>query len=752
MSGIQRAENYLDDIVIYGDTEDELVDTLDNVLAALQKGGFRVSLPKISLFKSQLKILGVIVSESGVRADPAKTSAIAAIPPPQTKLQMQKFLGATNYHSDFIQDFSGKISPLLKYVTETTPKTFTLNPAEMAAFQEVKDAVTKQVQLHFIDPTRPIFLECDASYHGYSGWAYQIQKYSKEDLDFLRKKQERLDKMTQGEIDAELNKILDCYIANEPLPTFDPEGSSTEPEIQDANPHLHLQTKDRKKVLEDKEFVYLVEVCFFLSRKWSKDQALAWSSLMKELTAILISVESRADLLASALYLLVVTDCAASVYLYDQSTSNSIMSRYLARLNSYPFKVLVRHKAGKYLTVADSLSRIWTVTNSKNPDKVSHLSGILVRVPFKPGSIVTVQDIIEQIEQARLPLVMSSSNPTISKASQTTKTEDGQILDPNEDMEYLPNHAKEVPLLPTPTDNIIGAVTQASNTGTRGGIKNKTWPQPPETPKTPIHEMKLELHTSINRKLDPDHLMQRQEDEFPELYGELIRGTADPRYKLDNSLILINKGGRWRRLIPPSLTTLVVLKWHLMGHYSHLRLTKLIQRTDYWPNMQDQIKTFTDSCLSCLYMRPPHGEKEALGTVLSSKNNSVWQIDTVSGLPDKAGFRYFSTVVDSFSKYAFSFAHRKDTADEICRNLTKIFAIVGPCQVLMSDGAQNMLKSNAMKQLCSRFNIHTYIRSPYSSRQVKIATFSYKSMSVVTPDFIKFNLSFLGTARRGEGN
>ena len=93
IKGIKRCQNYLDDIILTGNTEDELLETFEQVLKALQDSGFKISLPKINLYKKHIKILGMIVSADGIQADRAKTEAISKIDPPTTRTEMQRFLG-----------------------------------------------------------------------------------------------------------------------------------------------------------------------------------------------------------------------------------------------------------------------------------------------------------------------------------------------------------------------------------------------------------------------------------------------------------------------------------------------------------------------------------------------------------------------------------------------------------------------------------------------------------------------------------
>ena len=90
------------DIVITGSTKAELLQNLDACLGRLENAGFRVSLQKISIFRKNLKILGVILNKTGLKPDPSKIECIRDLKPPTTKVEMQRILGMTNYQSEFI--------------------------------------------------------------------------------------------------------------------------------------------------------------------------------------------------------------------------------------------------------------------------------------------------------------------------------------------------------------------------------------------------------------------------------------------------------------------------------------------------------------------------------------------------------------------------------------------------------------------------------------------------------------------------
>ena len=697
------------DIVITGSTKAELLQNLDACLGRLENAGFRVSLQKISIFRKNLKILGVILNETGLKPDPSKIECIRDLKPPTTKVEMQRILGMTNYQSEFIKNYSNLTTPLLKYVTGDVPKRFELNEQELEIFEKLKKACTADVQLNFIDSEKPIYMETDASFTGYSGWAYQCSTYTQDDLEELQEKHEKLQNKTQEEIDKELEEIITNYTGDKPIKTFDMSFPKvTEEHFKEHNPHLNIETKTRKT----KDKVHVVQTNFFYSKKFAPEQIRTWNSLMKEIAAIVQVVEKKCDLLMIAERLLILTDCASTIFLYEQSNSNSIISRYLARLSSYTFQILIKHKAGKYLNVADGLSRIWTTEATMDQKgKVQHNQGVLVKTLFPPGKIVNPSDIIEAIATCSDTVVIASSSPTITKACQTEEIPETAVIitckQENPDLTTTPN---------------INNIDKAMQTGTRYGTPNR----PPKrkiktSPKTEILTIKKELHTQINEELSPMSYIEKQMEAFPDLYQSIVKGTADKKFQISEGLIMIktNKNKHWVRYCPEPLRNFVILKHHYMGHYSYQKLIKIISFTDYWEGMAKDIKTWTDSCLSCLFLRGPKGKRQQLGIPLSSSATDIFQIDTVSGLPVVRGYQYFTSVIDTFSRFVVTLPLRQDRSAEITQNLiTRVFPIIGSPRILISDGAKNMASSEKFQEMAAQYGIITKVRSPYSSRSL----------------------------------
>ena len=101
---------YLDDTIIYGKTFKEELKNLKTVFSRLRHAGLLMSLKKCHFFRREVKYLGHVVSEQGVKTE--KISAVQNWPIQENKIQLHSFLGLCTYYRKFVTNFSAVAKPL----------------------------------------------------------------------------------------------------------------------------------------------------------------------------------------------------------------------------------------------------------------------------------------------------------------------------------------------------------------------------------------------------------------------------------------------------------------------------------------------------------------------------------------------------------------------------------------------------------------------------------------------------------------
>ena len=103
---------FLDDILIFSETFEEHISRLEAVFSRLKQHGLKLKASKCEFFKTSVRYLGHVVSDTGVETDPDKISALSSWPEPTNVKQLRSFLGFTGYYRRFIKDYARIVKPL----------------------------------------------------------------------------------------------------------------------------------------------------------------------------------------------------------------------------------------------------------------------------------------------------------------------------------------------------------------------------------------------------------------------------------------------------------------------------------------------------------------------------------------------------------------------------------------------------------------------------------------------------------------
>ena len=97
---------YLDDIVIYSNTFEGMMELLKMVLKTLHDRGLYINMGKCRCGYSTIRYSGFIVDQFGISPDPEKLAAVRNLKVPTDVSGVRRFLGTVGYFRQFIQDFA----------------------------------------------------------------------------------------------------------------------------------------------------------------------------------------------------------------------------------------------------------------------------------------------------------------------------------------------------------------------------------------------------------------------------------------------------------------------------------------------------------------------------------------------------------------------------------------------------------------------------------------------------------------------
>lgn len=152
---------YIDDFLIYSSTKEEHMRILENVFRRARQVGLKFNESKCRVLRNEIKFLGHIFNESGVRPDGDKIESIVKMPIPANVKELQRFLGMVNYLGPFIENLSAKNRNLRELLRNDVQwHWFEKHTNE---FDNLKKEITKFPVLTYYDPKKELVLSVDAS-------------------------------------------------------------------------------------------------------------------------------------------------------------------------------------------------------------------------------------------------------------------------------------------------------------------------------------------------------------------------------------------------------------------------------------------------------------------------------------------------------------------------------------------------------------------------------------------------------------
>lgn len=155
---------YIDDIIIYGRTQEEHNENLSKVLNRLLSYKMKIQPSKCHFYKKEISYLGFVISDEGVKMDPEKIKAIMSLNPPRNAKQLKSFLGMAGFYRRFVKDFSKMAHALHNLLKKDTK--FIWDDSCQEAFDNLKEMIASDIMLQYPDFSKEFQLTTDASNYG----------------------------------------------------------------------------------------------------------------------------------------------------------------------------------------------------------------------------------------------------------------------------------------------------------------------------------------------------------------------------------------------------------------------------------------------------------------------------------------------------------------------------------------------------------------------------------------------------------
>ncbi|XP_062541427.1 uncharacterized protein K02A2.6-like [Armigeres subalbatus] len=161
IAGLEGVIVYLDDVMVWGRTQEEHDIRLAKLLDRLKEYNVLLNKDKCQYNVNELHFLGHNLSAEGVKPTESRVSAVRQFRRPESVTELRSFLGLITYVGRFIPHLASKTDSLRDLLKKDTK--FQWTEVHQLAFDEIKQAVTEIGCLGFFNPKDKTTLVADAS-------------------------------------------------------------------------------------------------------------------------------------------------------------------------------------------------------------------------------------------------------------------------------------------------------------------------------------------------------------------------------------------------------------------------------------------------------------------------------------------------------------------------------------------------------------------------------------------------------------
>ena len=673
---LSYVQYYMDDLLIGAANDQQMAEHLIEVMDRLAKFNLKIRLSKTHFFVKEIKVLGVIFSAQGKKVDPAKVKAISQFGPIDTLKKVQTFLGMLAFISSFIPHFSTACYPLYALLKDQKTKKFELTKEAMVAYDALKEFLKKETINYHPDFTKPLYLAVDASQVGCGAFLYQVDSYPKTEQG----KAKMLKKLGFEPEQKNTPYVLPGISPGKNTPVVtdflrDPEDHKK----WDKHNTLEQEVTMTEKLKKIQDTVFHVRPICWFSRCFTQGQILRFSTMEKEFLALMIALLNFRDYIEAAPITYVLSDSQPVLWAMKHKETNVKLSRWLLKLFELNINIVLTHIEGPKNAIADYLSRIYCVPDSRsNKDSLSPKSAQHIAPTFMPLQVLTKEDILKGFSDE---IVTPCSMPDLCHLNVNNSLFRG--IGPFEPKFTCLDQPASVKKILSEPDFCL----------------------------SPASLQKFLTVSNIS-----EH--QRKDPLLSQLIEQLERGAVINKWFLEKNILCRHfKDTNQNSVItiPESLIPYVLALYHFKTHAGSKKMLATIRLKYYWRNMSSDITEFCRGCILCsIFKHSSQGKSEVGQPRIVLKPNSSWQIDICSGLPLSNGCKSYLNMVDLYSGYTIPVALKGETTQDVANAVEQyLIKPFGPPTELSCDNAAN-LRGPPMLKLLKFYNIKFRQTVPYS--------------------------------------
>ena len=174
LDGILGVMCHTDDILVFGTTEIEHDERLENVLSKLEAANLTLNPSKYEYKQPKVKFVGHVIGPEGVSADPDRVEAVKTMQPPTDIHGVRRLMGMVNQLGKFSSLLSEVSTPIRELLSKKNH--FVWGKAQQGAFEKIKTLLTSSEILALYDPNKETIVAADSSRNALGVAVFQVQE------------------------------------------------------------------------------------------------------------------------------------------------------------------------------------------------------------------------------------------------------------------------------------------------------------------------------------------------------------------------------------------------------------------------------------------------------------------------------------------------------------------------------------------------------------------------------------------------
>ena len=172
--GHNNAASYSDNFILHHETYEEHIKALEDLFRIMAKHNLSLREDKCQFMMKSILFLGFIIDGVTVKPDPKNVEKVKNFPVPNTRRQLQQFIGLAGFNRKFLENMAEVCKPLTDLTSNKVKFKWTSD--QQKAFEAVKEKLTVEASLYIPDWKRKFYMRVDASNIALGALLYQISE------------------------------------------------------------------------------------------------------------------------------------------------------------------------------------------------------------------------------------------------------------------------------------------------------------------------------------------------------------------------------------------------------------------------------------------------------------------------------------------------------------------------------------------------------------------------------------------------